>query len=223
MTSHGTSQGTLMKKILALAVAALLAGCGSNDSTTATGGQCMKDTDCKGERICESGACVSPATAVVPGAQTGTDLRDMAPAEPDTPAVQAPATTVAAGPQPEWVTGFGQGNLEYFIDNQGVTLYVGCPTQDGSSEQPSTIKLLRSDSTDAEIESFQILVKGKSIDAPLEALSRVGVANFEYVYSALREADFAVVFNGRTVQFPLSNARTELPAVDSDEFACNRL
>ena len=27
-----------------------------------------------------------------------------------------------------WTEGFGQGNLEYFIDKQGFRLYIGCPT-----------------------------------------------------------------------------------------------
>lgn len=30
-------------------------------------GGCQKDTDCKGDRVCQSGACVSPAAAPAPG------------------------------------------------------------------------------------------------------------------------------------------------------------
>ncbi len=55
-----------MTRFFALAVLVLsLAACDKpSDNTAATApalNQCMKDTDCKGERICESGQCVNPA------------------------------------------------------------------------------------------------------------------------------------------------------------------
>jgi len=31
--------------------------------------------------------------------------------------------------QGRWTEGFGQGNLEYFIDQDGFRLYIGCPTR----------------------------------------------------------------------------------------------
>ncbi len=175
-----------MKKILALAVAALLAGCGSSDSNTAAGGQCMKDTDCKGERICESGACVSAAAAVVPGAQPTTDLQDMAPAEPDGPAApSAPAN----GPAPEWGTGFGQGNFEFHLASDGVDFVINCPTQNGSDTQMSGMLLNRDDNTGQQIDDFQILIDGKSIRGPIDATSSVDRANFIFVYERLRKMD----------------------------------
>ncbi len=52
--------------LLAMACAMALAGCGQKDATpvgmAATAGQCAKDTDCKGERICEAGRCTNPST-----------------------------------------------------------------------------------------------------------------------------------------------------------------
>lgn len=57
-----------MKHFLAFSLLALsLIGCDKpNESVaqiTQTSSQCFKDTDCKGDRICESGQCVSPASA----------------------------------------------------------------------------------------------------------------------------------------------------------------
>lgn len=208
-----------MKKILALAVAALLAGCGSNDSNSAaSGGQCMKDADCKGERICESGACVSPAAVVVPGAQPTINLQDMAHAEPDTPA--APVTPEQAGPAPEWMSGYAQGTSEYIVRHGGVAVIVACPTAYGEDTPRSSITLSRADSSQEEIRSFSFLIKGRSFDGPFEADSNVGEANFKHVYSALREGPFTVLYNGLSVDFPKSNAADVMPDIDSNEFDC---
>ncbi|KNX78366.1 lipoprotein [Pseudomonas sp. 250J] len=50
-----------MKRLLALTLLTLaIAGCDKAEQTSAVSGQCAKDTDCKGERICESGQCVNP-------------------------------------------------------------------------------------------------------------------------------------------------------------------
>ena len=51
--------------------------------------QCSKDTDCKGERVCEQGACVTPSAALPPA--------------PAPPADAAPATPVN-GAEPAGVT-----------------------------------------------------------------------------------------------------------------------
>ncbi len=39
-------------------------------SSTAAFGQCTKDTDCKGDRICQEGSCVAPPPGQVPGIQS---------------------------------------------------------------------------------------------------------------------------------------------------------
>ncbi|WP_139671999.1 hypothetical protein [Pseudomonas sp. F16(2018)] len=50
-----------MKRLVALTLLTLaMAGCDKAEQTAAASGQCAKDTDCKGERICESGQCVNP-------------------------------------------------------------------------------------------------------------------------------------------------------------------
>ena len=57
-----------MKRFLSLSLLVLsLAGCDKpTESTTqinSAANQCFKNTDCKGERICESGQCVNPGAA----------------------------------------------------------------------------------------------------------------------------------------------------------------
>ncbi len=57
-----------MKRFLSFALLALsLTGCDKpNESTSQispVSSQCAKDTDCKGERICESGQCVNPTSS----------------------------------------------------------------------------------------------------------------------------------------------------------------
>lgn len=210
-----------MKAILALAVAALLAGCGSKtDTTPVAGGQCMKDTDCKGDRICERGACVSPsATAVVPGAQPTDSLQNTSAVELHSAVAPiAPGTPVEnAGAVPTWTTGFGQGNLEFFLRKDGVKIFIGCPTQDGSADAFSDIRLYRDDNSDQEISPFQLVAEGQSFDGPFEAMSRAGSANFRIAYDVMREGDFTIVYNGRSVQFPRTNGKTEIP----DDGTCN--
>lgn len=50
-----------MKRLLTLALLTLaIAGCDKAEQTAAVSGQCAKDTDCKAERICESGQCINP-------------------------------------------------------------------------------------------------------------------------------------------------------------------
>lgn len=49
---------------------AILSGCGGNNQPidTSQAGQCSKDTDCKGERICDKGTCKAPSTSILPSA-----------------------------------------------------------------------------------------------------------------------------------------------------------
>jgi hypothetical protein len=48
----------------------LLVGCGGGMQPG--GSECTKDTDCKGTRICQSGACVEPGGGTGGGQQSGT-------------------------------------------------------------------------------------------------------------------------------------------------------
>lgn len=120
----------------------------------------------------------------------------------------------------KWTEGFGQGNLEYFIDNQGYRLYIGCPTEDGSADMPSSISLSVL-SNGAEIERFTITVNGTTYDAPFSADSRVGENNFIALLEDLHKGNAIVKFGGNTVSFPKSNASKIIPVFGKKGFSCN--
>lgn len=121
--------------------------------------------------------------------------------------------------QGRWTEGFGQGNLEYFIDQKDVRLYIGCPTQDGSADSQSSVSLSQI-STDREAKQFTITVNGVTYDAPFSADSRVGDNNFLSLLENLRKGDAIVKVGNQTIKFPKSNAAKVIP-VFGKKFSCN--
>lgn len=119
-----------------------------------------------------------------------------------------------------WTEGFGQGNLEYFIDKQGLRLYIGCPTEDGGSDSTSSISLYQI-SGNTDISKFTILVNGITYDAPFEANSRVGTNNFISLLESLHKGNAVVKFGGKSITFPKSNAAKVIPLYGSKNFHCN--
>jgi hypothetical protein len=82
----------------------LLAGVSVLGVASLSHAQCTKDTDCKGERVCEAGACVTPALPPAPAAPVGAEAAPAAgPAVAPVPAAAAPAAPppVAAAPMYE--------------------------------------------------------------------------------------------------------------------------
>lgn len=122
--------------------------------------------------------------------------------------------------RPKWIEGFGQGNLEYFIDHEGFRLYIGCPTQGGSADARSSVELVRT-SDDTRIAAFTIEVDGMTFEGPFEADSRVGDNNFVALLEALHATDATVKFQGKSVTFPKSNAAEVVPTHGSPNFSCN--
>ena len=121
--------------------------------------------------------------------------------------------------QGRWTEGFGQGNLEYFIDQDGVRLYIGCPTKDGSADSQSSVSLSQL-SNSKDIKKFTIDVNGISYDGPFSADSRVGDNNFLSLLENLRKGDAVVKFGGKSIKFPKSNAAKIIPAY-GQKFNCN--
>ncbi len=119
-----------------------------------------------------------------------------------------------------WTEGPGQGNLEYFIDVQGVRLYIGCPTKDGSADLPSSVSL-ENLSNGAAFKKFKIQVGGMTFDGPFSADSRVGENNFIALLDELRKADAIVNVAGKLIKFPKSNALKVLPSFGKKGFSCN--
>lgn len=118
-----------------------------------------------------------------------------------------------------WTEGGGQGNLEYFIDKQGVRLYIGCPTKDGSADEPSSVSLHRL-SDDVQAKKFTILVNGITYDAPFDANSRVGTNNLLSLLEGLRKGNAVVKVGNKSITFPKSNAAKVVPAYGKG-FSCN--
>ena len=127
------------------------------------------------------------------------------------------ANSLAA--QGRWTEGFGQGNLEYFIDQDGFRLYIGCPTKDGSADSQSSVSLSQL-SNSKDIKKFTIDVNGISYDGPFSADSRVGDNNFLSLLENLRKGDAVVKFGGKSIKFPKSNAAKIIPAYGK-KFNCN--
>ena len=120
------------------------------------------------------------------------------------------ACTNSFAAQGRWTEGFGQGNLEYFIDQNGVRLYIGCPTKNGSAEALSSVSLSQL-SNGQDIQKFTIDVNGISYDGPFSADSRVGDNNFLSLLENLRKGDAVVKFGGKSIKFPKSNSAKVIP------------
>lgn len=134
-------------------------------------------------------------------------------------AILACLTTNTQAAEGRWTKGFGQGNLEYFIDSKGWQLLIGCPTQDGSADSTSSVSLvdLRSD---RQVKSFVIRVGGKEYQGPIEADSRVGANSFIGLLEDLRRGDAVVTHAKGSVTFPKSNVASVVP-VYGKRFPCN--
>ena len=126
----------------------------------------------------------------------------------------------ALAAQGRWTEGFGQGNLEYFIDNQGYRLYIGCPTQDGSADAFASVVLTQL-KNNAPIMQFTVSVNGHTFNGPFVADSRVGTQNFMALIDDLRKADAVVKFGGKSITFSKSDAPKVLPV--QKKMTCNLL
>jgi len=125
---------------------------------------------------------------------------------------------VAQSSNAVWIEGFGQGNLEYFIDQKEVQIYIGCPTKNGSANAVSSVSVTENGRT---VKSFQLAVGGITYDGPFEADSRVGDDNFISLFERLRLFDARLTFNDQVIEIPRSNAADVLPPTDSAQFECN--
>ena len=119
-----------------------------------------------------------------------------------------------------WTEEYGQGNHEYFIDNQGIRLYIACPTKDGSADASSSVSLQQV-SNGAEAKQFSITVNGVTYEGPFAADSRAGENNFMSLIDGLRRSNAVVKIGNKTITYPKSNAAQILP--HGKKFACNTM
>lgn len=120
----------------------------------------------------------------------------------------------------KWTEGFGQGDFEYFIDDQGWRLHIGCPTDKGSAGEPSSVSVYRI-VDNAPAKAFSLTVGGITFDGPFETKSRVGVNNFLALLQALRKGDAVVKLGAKSLTYPKSNAAKILPVYGKKGFLCN--
>lgn len=119
---------------------------------------------------------------------------------------------------PVWISGFGQGNLEYFIDIEKIRFYIGCPTKNGSSSMSSSVSLT---DNGREVKTFTIQLGPHLLNGPFSADSRVGDANFIFLLENLRKYDLLLSFNNKKIKIFRSNAAEIIPSYDSKSFDCN--
>lgn len=117
----------------------------------------------------------------------------------------APASHAAEG---RWTQAQGQGLTEFFVDAQGMRLYITCNKRSGSQ---STVSLTNVQ-TLQDVPSFRLQVAGTTVDGPLDTGSSVGMDNYKYLLQALRTSDVAASFAGKTVRFPKTGAAQVLPS-----------
>lgn len=127
--------------------------------------------------------------------------------------------------QGKWVKGFGQGNLEYSINNASLQLRINCPTQKGSDTASSGLVLVANPSSgeDQAIKSFKVEVNGNTYIGPFYTGSRVDDNNFISFLDDIRKTDAKVTFGKNVITFPVSNVASVVPTYKSKNFSCNIL
>lgn len=121
--------------------------------------------------------------------------------------------------QDQWSTGFGQGNLEYSIQQSGYKLSINCPTSSGSADLPSSVSVTRLDNS-KEAQNFTVNVNGMTFEGPFSADSKVGDENFIALLDAFMKTDATLNVDGKKIKIPRSNASKELP-IYGKKFSCN--
>lgn len=119
-----------------------------------------------------------------------------------------------------WSAGGSEGDLEYFIDQDGMRFFIACPTAKGQADLASVVTLHHNDMS--EVEKFSVTVNGVTVDGPLNADSTAGAARFTSLVENLRKADAVVRHGDITLRLPRANAAEVLPAPGKD-FPCNLL
>ncbi len=120
----------------------------------------------------------------------------------------------------QWIEGYGQGNMEYFIDKDGYRLYIGCPTKAGSADAYSSVSVSKI-SDESDVQNFTVLVNGTTYDGPFETNCRVGDQNFIAFLEDIRKGNATVKFGKKAIVFPKSNAAKIVPKFGAKNFSCN--
>ena len=119
--------------------------------------------------------------------------------------------------QPQWRAHLAQGNLEYSIVKGEGSVWIDCPTPDGSPTSHSQIGVKFRDRT---VDRFEIIVNNIRYRSPIEANDRLGDDNFLSLLDGIKKSEMSVRFADQAIIFPRNNVDI-LPARDETGFACN--
>lgn len=118
----------------------------------------------------------------------------------------------------KWTEGFGQGDLEYSIESNGLKLNIDCPTENGSADRSSSMS---ASLKGKDLAKFQIQVNGNTYEGPIDTSSRVGTNNFIAMLADFKKADARVIAKGVDQTFGKSSAVSVLPTYGKKGFQCN--
>lgn len=124
---------------------------------------------------------------------------------------------MASATEGKWVQGFGQGDIEYFIDKGNARLYIECPAEESNNGGDSTVSLFVNDKN---VDHFKVIVAGNTYDGPFKTGPRYATNAFVQLIKDLNEGDAKVVYGKTTVIFPKSNVKSVLHTYMSGKFGC---
>jgi hypothetical protein len=131
--------------------------------------------------------------------------------------LMAALATPALAADGRWTRAEAEGDLEFFIDQDTMRLFVACPTKKGQADLPSAVTLHYNDMS--EVEKFTVSIGATSVDGPVSAEGADGAGRFRTLLGALRQGDATVRFGETTLRLPRGNAAEVLPAPDA--LPCN--
>ena len=154
-------------------------------------GQCSKDTDCKGDRVCDQGQCKSPEARAPLAVNSAPQ-----------PSAASPAAQTAK--QVKWIEGGGQGITEYLATFDAYRIIISCPPSGMSDGMYAGVGLERDH---RDVKSFKITAGGLTFDGPFDASSRAGANDFGAFLDAMRDSDATVSVGNATFLIAKSNAK----------------
>lgn len=120
------------------------------------------------------------------------------------------ALAAPAAADGRWTRADAEGDLEFFIDQDSMRLFVACPTAKGQADLASAVTLHYNDMN--EVEQFTVTVGAATVEGPVSAEGAEGVRRFKALLGALRQGDAVVRYGESTLRLPRANAAELLPA-----------
>lgn len=124
---------------------------------------------------------------------------------------------MATATEGKWIKGYGQGNLEFFIDKGKARLYIGCPSDESNNGGDVNIMLFVNDK---EVKSFKVQADGNTYAGPLSSFTRNGAGAVIELINNLRKTDAKVTYGSNVVTFPKSNVTAVLNTYMSGKLGC---